>query len=321
MLNSNYPANKPKLLAATAFPSADAVAPCSQITYAPGVGNLFVRRLTASEESRTLKFLNRRPLENITMLGLIYDHGIESSNHRGVFYGCFSQEKLISVALIGHYVLLGESCEKTATAFARTALAFHEAGICLVLGEDVAAKAFCRVLNELSSRLRAHQAAAQVLLALTTVNEEIRGAENLRLALPAEATEIARMNADAHLELNNIDPAGIDPTGFRERVLARIMKERTWVVRDERGIAFKADIVSVAEDVLYLEGIFTRMDVRGTGIGRAALGDLCRRLLRQHKAISLFADAGNERTLSFYQRIGFEPVNSYHLVHYKSIND
>lgn len=321
MLNSNHPANESKLFAATTLRCADAVDPYSQITYAPGVTNLSVRRLTIKEESRTLRFLNRRPLENITMLGLIYDHGIDSHNHRGVFYGCFSQEKLSSVALIGHYVLLGESCEKTAAAFARTALAFHESEICVVLGEEVVVKAFCRVLNESSSRLRAHQSAAQVLLALTNVKEEIRGVENLRLALPDEATEIARMNADAHLELNDVNPAANDPIGFRERVLARIMKERIWVVRDKRGIAFKTDIVSVAEDVLYLEGVLTRPDVRGTGIGRAALGDLCRRLLRQHKAISLFADADNERTLSFYQRIGFEPINSYHLVYYKSIDD
>jgi predicted GNAT family acetyltransferase len=125
------------------------------------------------------------------------------------------------------------------------------------------------------------------------------------------------MNAEGYFEMNGVDPATKDPQGFRERVRSRIEMGRVWVVNDEGGVAFKVDIVSMTDEAVYLEGILTRSDLRGTGLGSAALSALCRRLLKRHRAVCLFANAENEPLLSFYSRIGFTPFASYRLVRFE----
>jgi predicted GNAT family acetyltransferase len=154
------------------------------------------------------------------------------------------------------------------------------------------------------------------MLVLTGMKMKTGRVTGLRRAGSVELDQLTQMNAGAYVELNGVDPASKDPKGFRARVLSRIEMKRIWVLKDEKGVAFKADIVSMTDDAVYLEGIITRSDLRGTGLGSAALSALCRRLLRRHKAVCLFANAENQPLLSFYNRIGFTPFAAHRLVRF-----
>lgn len=283
--------------------------------------DLEIRRLINGDELQALCYLNQQPLKNVIMIGLIRDHGLDSPRNRGNFYGCFFQHKLVGMALIGHCILVSGSRE-TIKHFAPLACLTDKPEVRLLLGEAKVAESFRRYLGRpsgqltVNQKLTVNQTVAQLMLVLTDVKVTSHKVRGLRQARANEMDEVARMNAGAYVELNGVDPASQDPKGFRERVLSRIEMGRVWVVNDEAGIAFKLDIVSVTDEALYLEGIITRPDLRGTGLGSAALSELCRQMLHQHKAICLFADAANQSLLSFYRRIGFTPFASYRLIRF-----
>jgi GNAT superfamily N-acetyltransferase len=278
--------------------------------------DLQIRRLMTGDERQALCFLDQRPLKNLIMRGLIRDHGLESPANRGTFYGCYFQNKLVGMALMGHCTLLSGSLD-VIKHFAHLACLTDVSQVRMMLGEEELIDSFHRHLGQLSSALAVNQTALQLMLVLTEMQLKTRHIGGLRRASSDELDQVARMNAEGYFELNGVDPASKDPAGFRERVLARIEMGRVWVVNDdEDGLAFKVDIVSMTDEAVYLEGVLTRSDLRGTGLGSAALSALCKRLLRRHKAVCLFVNADNQSLLSFYSRIGFAPFASYRLVRF-----
>lgn len=274
------------------------------------------RLLRHGEEARVLESLGRQPLQSVFLRGAILDHGLESINNRGSFYGCFRGNSLIGVALIGHNILLQGSPEAT-VAFAEVTSLSHASEARLLLGVEGQAETFCRILLESTSSLQVVRGTVELLLAFSTITVEAEGATPLRLAQPHEADEVSTVNAQGHLELNGFDPSSEDPEGFLERSRIRIEKGRVWIIRDDAGIAFKAEVTRVTDEAVYLEGVLTRPDLRGTGLGSAALGDLCQRLLRKHEAVCLLADADSKGALAFYQRLGFVPIERYHAVRFE----
>jgi predicted GNAT family acetyltransferase len=277
---------------------------------------MYVRPMRRGEESLVLDILKDRPVENVMLMGLVTEHGLESPENRGTFYGCFSQEHLTGVALIGHHVLLSGSAE-SAESFAQAAQRSHASQIRVVLGEQPLASEFCRRLALLTD-LVAYRNARYFLLALTHVEESEMQGDHLRLATPDEVCAIEEMNIDAFREMNGSNPATCDPVGFRQRISSRVAADRVWVVADEAGIAFKAEVVRETGGVVYLEAIITRPDIRGSGLGSQALHSLSRRLLSGRQAVCLLADADNPRTINFYRKVGFTPRTLYHVARYQS---
>lgn len=274
------------------------------------------RLLKNGDETQVLAALADRPLENVILRGTILDHGLESANNRGSFYGCFRDNSLIGVALIGHNILL-QGCQEAIAAFANEVTRSCGSEARLLLGEEAQVETFCRLLLSPTSSLHVVRRTVEVLLAFSAVTVEAEGATPLRLAEPHEAEEVSIVNARGHLELNGFDPSSEDPEGFLERSRIRIEKGRVWIVRDVEGIAFKADVARVTDEAVYLEGVLTRPDRRGTGLGRAALSDLCQRLLSKHEAVCLLADAESKGALAFYQRLGFVPIARYQVVRFE----
>ena len=272
--------------------------------------DLQVRPLLTGEESAVLDFLNHRPVRNVTMLGPIIDHGLQSPHHRGAFYGCLREGRLIGVALIGYCTQLSGP-GWAAAAFANYARLTCGADIRLVIGGEGEMKAFCRVLTAEPCSLRVQQILPQVFFILSRVEGEADKMPGLSLAREGEAEEVTQCHARLCMELNGIDPLALDPEGCRRRVLSRIRRGRVWTVCDAQGVAFKADVMAETEDAAYLEGIWTRPDLRGRGLGRAVLKDLVGRLLGRHHAVCLFAEARDERLCGFYRGLGFTPIASY----------
>jgi ribosomal protein S18 acetylase RimI-like enzyme len=276
---------------------------------------LEVRRLVTGEEAAVFSFLNRQPLRNVAMIGFILDHGLESERNRGTFYGCFRNGWLVGVALIGHFVVLSGS-EETVPVFADVARLWHEPEIRVLLGDPETIEAFGRVLNQPSCGLKVQGAETHLLWLLTQVSGEAIEIEPLRQARIDEAEEVAQAHARAYLEQVGVDPLEQDPQGFRQRVLSRIELGRVWIVRDAKGIAFKADVTFDTGEAIYLEGVWARPELRGSGWGSKAMKALCQRLLSHHHVVCLFSRMDDERAKAFYQRLGFQSLSPYQIVRY-----
>ena len=294
---------------------------CTALGTAPQIGRqdarrgVAARRLLNGEEARVLHFLSLQPLKNVVLIGFIRDHGLESPRHRGTFYGCFRRGRLSGVALIGRHVLLSGDAEAAAV-FADVGRLSHGPEIHLLLGESEAVAAFCPALHLSPSSLDIDRAEVQILYALSSVGGKAETKVELRRAWTDELEAVAQSHARFCLEKSGVDPMAQTAEGFRQRDLRRIELGRVWVAADARGIAFKADVVSETDEAVYLEGVWTRPDLRGAGLGRRAMKELCRQLLGRSRAVCLFADADDRRAVSFYRGIGFEPLATYHAVHF-----
>jgi GNAT superfamily N-acetyltransferase len=280
-------------------------------------GELHVRPMFSGEESSVLDVLNLQPVRNVIIIGLVLDNGLESAKNRGVWYGCFVDDSLVGVALIGHHVFLSGN-DESAKAFADIARLNHESEVQIILGEQPLADAFYHSFNAPPASRPLHSDTDHLLLSSCRIKSEKTKFMNLRRARPEETEEIAKINSGAFMELYGIDPEISDPDGFRQRLRSRVEMGRVWVLRDAGGIAFKAEVPSSTNAAAYLEGILTRPEIRGTGVGSIALQSLCAQLLEEHKVLCLLADAANPRTVSFYRNIGFAPLASYRLIRYQN---
>lgn len=290
--------------------------PADATRVARGDARMKVERLLSGAEAQAVEFLERQHVRNVQMLSLIRDHGVESPANRGAFYGCLDDDgRLVGVALVGHWVLLSGGLE-TVAVFGRIARFLHRGEVALVLGEEASVSEFARVFSE-PSRLGAEPGAAQLLLAREHCAEpDGGGLEGLRPADVDEAEEVGRVHACAHVEMLGTDPRERGPEEFAERVRRRIRLRRVWILRDEGGIGFKADIASETERTAYLEAVWLRPDLRGRGLGARVMRDLCRRLLARYQVVCLLADARDPRVLSFYRKVGFQPIANYRLIRY-----
>jgi predicted GNAT family acetyltransferase len=88
--------------------------------------------------------------------------------------------------------------------------------------------------------------------------------------------------------------------------LKRIEKERTFVVFEDGKLIFKADIVCEAEDVYYLEGIYTAPEMRGKGIGASCLAKLSLELLNRKQHICLLTNADFKPAHRSLEKAGYK---------------
>ena len=280
---------------------------------------LEVRRLKRGEEGFVTAFLNRDPLRNVVLLGAVRDYGLESAYHRGSFYGCFRQEKLIGVALIGRHAILSGS-EETVAVFANIARLGQEPAPQMALGDAAMIEKFCQLLAQPPCHLTVRLTQLQILYTMTKKQSGYKIIKGLRLARTDEREEVAQIHASVCREDTGVDPLAQDPIGFRRRILMRIERGREWVWRDAHGIAFKTDVIFETDEAIYLEGVWVRPDLReaGLGLGSALLKSLCQRLLRHHNGVCIFADGDDEQINAFYQKVGFEAAAPYRVARFNS---
>ncbi|HEY0078330.1 MAG TPA: GNAT family N-acetyltransferase [Pyrinomonadaceae bacterium] len=279
-------------------------------------GKMEVRRFIDGDEPQVLEFLNHQPLKNLQMIGFILDNGLQSPLNRGTFYGCLIDGRLRGIALVGHCVLLGGD-RSSVPVFARLGRMLHRQEVRLLLGEERVVEEFDQIYA--GSQRKVERAETHLLFAANQIRRGAQRLASLRQAEAAEVDDVVRVHAQSCLESSGKDGFSADPEGFSHRVLSRIVLGRTWILRDEANrITFKTDVAAETDKAAYLEAVWTAPDLRGRGIGTAALRDLCQRLLHHRKFVSLFADAQDERATSFYKRVGFEMLAPYRLIRYSN---
>jgi predicted GNAT family acetyltransferase len=79
-------------------------------------------------------------------------------------------------------------------------------------------------------------------------------------------------------------------------------------MRDARGLCFRAGISALTPDAAQVSGVYVPPALRGQGIARRALGELCARLRLRTRHICLFVNDFNEPALALYRRLGFVTI-------------
>jgi len=264
-------------------------------------------------EEEILSALAVPTLTNVVMAGFIRDNGLVSAQNRGRFYVCRNEaDNVEGVALIGHSILFEASSESAIEGFA--SVARRDPSPHLLMGEHNAVQRFWSYYAQGDERPR-HSCPVLFLRR----GEQFQPGEDvpeLRLARPEDLESVVRAQAAMAVETSGVDPLQKDPIGFRQRYLRRIDKNRVWVLMQNRRLIFKLDVISETPDATYIEGVYVSREERGKGLGQRCLTAVSRKLLEQTKAIHLFVENENTRTIAFYLKLGFDIAGQYDLLYF-----
>ena len=151
----------------------------------------------------------------------------------------------------------------------------------------------------------------------------------VRPAQPSETEMVLPASVDMFIGELGYDPT-TDGPGYRRHVGWLIEQRRSYVVLDDgaggpaqpgspRAVAFKADVGALWHSpdggIAQLTGVWTRPDLRGRGVGAAALAgvvDAVRRdLVGADGVVSLYVNDYNAPAMALYRSLGFEQVGLF----------
>ena len=153
--------------------------------------------------------------------------------------------------------------------------------------------------------------------------------QTVRPAHPNETEMVLPASVDMFIGELGYDPT-TDGPGYRRHVSWLVDKGRSYIVLDDgaggpvqpgspRAVAFKADVGALwhspAGGIAQLTGVWTRPDLRGRGVGAAALAGVVDAVRRDHVGadgvVSLYVNDYNVPALALYRSLGFEQVGLF----------
>ena len=104
---------------------------------------------------------------------------------------------------------------------------------------------------------------------------------------------------------------GISPTlndggiSYRSRLAELIVQQRSFVRFEHGELIFKAEIGVLTPQVAQIQGVWTRPDLRGMGIGTSGIAAVIDLILLRTPTVSLYVNDFNTPALKAYQKVGF----------------
>lgn len=99
--------------------------------------------------------------------------------------------------------------------------------------------------------------------------------------------------------------------GFRARLSALIAQQRILVRIEDGQVIYKAEIGSVSADATQIQGVWVRPDLRGAGLGTAAMSTTLRYALRLAPLATLYVNDFNVAARRVYTRLGMTQVGTF----------
>lgn len=264
--------------------------------------------LTKADEAEILNFLKIRPVHTVVMTSFIRDNGMESAANRGKYYGYRSANGMIEgVALIGHTTLVESRSDESLTVFAFVARQ-SEVPIHIMMSDGKTIEMFWQ--RYAGDNRPPRMICTELLFELNFPFLMQECGWDVRLANASELEQIAVAHDEVAFIESGVSPMHKDRTGFLERCLKRIEKERTFVVFDNGKLVFKADIVAETDEVIYLEGIYVSPEYRGQNVGSSCLANLALQLLNRVRNICLLSNVEFKCAHRSFAKAGFKNTDS-----------
>jgi predicted GNAT family acetyltransferase len=135
---------------------------------------------------------------------------------------------------------------------------------------------------------------------------------SVRLVTPADLPRFMPAAIAMFTEELGISPIGPDGgASYRARVGDVIASGRAFARFDERGrVEFKAEIGALSAGSAQVQGVWMRPDLRGRGLGTAAMASVIDLALRLAPTVSLYVNDFNTVARRMYERLGMRQVDT-----------
>lgn len=152
--------------------------------------------------------------------------------------------------------------------------------------------------------------AVQPLLVIDDAGRLPDGDSRVRRMQPGESERYLHAAAAMFTEELGVSPL-LERHGaiYRRRIGALIAAGFAFGLIDEHDkIIFKADVGALSEHTCQIQGVWVRPELRGQGIGTAALATVIRHALELAPSVSLYVNDFNEPARRMYDRLGMRQV-------------
>jgi predicted GNAT family acetyltransferase len=177
-------------------------------------------------------------------------------------------------------------------------------GCSSIVGPAEAVRAIWPVLARHWGTARAIRASQPMLV--TRELPAVTADESVRLVSPADLPRFLPAAIAMFSEELGISPIGSDGgASYRGRVADTVASGRAFARFDSRGrVEFKAEIGALSPSTAQVQGVWMRPDLRGRGMGTAAMAAVIALALRQAPTVSLYVNDFNVIARRMYDRLG-----------------
>jgi uncharacterized protein len=178
-----------------------------------------------------------------------------------------------------------------------------------IVGRADSIAAMWSILEPLWGPARAIRA-AQPLLVLDRGEQRRPPDPRVRVMRPADIDRYLPAAAAMFTEELGISPfVGSSGPSYPRRVESMLATGRAFGIVDADGrMAFKADIGALTAQTCQVQGVWVRPDLRGQGLGTAALAGVLQYALRLAPTASLYVNDFNTAARCMYARLGMRQV-------------
>lgn len=268
--------------------------------------------MAPTELSEALALCRQHPVESILLADWLWDDGLRgrSPSFRGTLFGrrrADEDQRLESLVLWtnGGLILPLRAPPDAADAL-RTHYPRETRYAYVLLGARDTIHAFqSTLLGRRRPRLARDQLAYEV-----TRRRFLPAVEPLRLHC-AEAPHFEELTlASARMAREEIgdDPHGRNPELFRERLRRRMARKRDFVHFTAGQLLFKANVAALCPFGGHIEGIYTRPDARGQGLGHRGTTAVTQWVLENATRATLLVNEDNDRARRLYERHGYREM-------------
>ena len=176
-----------------------------------------------------------------------------------------------------------------------------------VVGRQDAVAVMWPVLRSVWGRARAVRE-RQPLLVLDTAIADRPADVGLRAVRRDELDVYLPAAAAMFAEELGVAPGEGGAGHYRSRIAGLIRENKAFGVFDHGEVVFKADFGAVSPRTCQIQGVWTRPDLRGRGLGHAAMVGVLDRALAVAPSASLYVNDFNEPARRMYARLGMREI-------------
>lgn len=279
---------------------------CPVMALHPGIGAPVLDPLGPRDVPEVLSFLEDDPVLNVYLVALVMRDALARPND--LWWGARRHGRLSALVYLGAHsgaVLPAGEDEDALRELGETLAkerALHAPRF-QVIGTRAAVCALRECFPGPGATLRLDR--DQLYMVLDRPPAYGEPLPELRAARREDYAFLYRAGAELRAEELLEDPRDADPVAYARRVEEECRDGWTWLWRDARGLCFRAGISAITRSAAQVSGVYVPPALRGQGIARRALGELCARLLVRTKHVCLFVNDFNVPAIALYHRLGF----------------
>jgi ribosomal protein S18 acetylase RimI-like enzyme len=265
-----------------------------------------VRPIGRNDRSLALAALDRNPVRDVFIASRILHDGALTALGPSPLWGAFSGGELRGLLHVGPNLVPATDDQAACEALAAAAGGLYPTR--MVVGERTTVELLWSLIGGSYAAPREVRR-RQFVYAVDPdrlVRDRHGGAPgHARLAERSDEDRVLKLSAAMYTEEMGENPMARDPDGYRRRVRMLIARGWTYVYESGGRLQFKMDVGCASHRTAQIQGVYVPPDLRGRGVGSAAMAACCDLALDRHPNLSLYVNDFNTPAVALYERIGF----------------